>query len=409
MVAIDKKYTPRNADNSGPQNPTVAWQGWQGYQFDQPLGLQYARQRWYDPKTRQFISPDPLGFAGGDANLFRYAGNNPVNRNDPGGMAGTPIQPASQLTRITGIEDTNAIKTESLLEEYYALQLAASQLFPVGAFHLPWPSPLNRIAQAIQASVARLTPPSMFGPMVPYKPGEALSLWQQQLMHARHGFANELNITEFELYQTLEAEGRTKAANRYAAAMAGAIYGDITLSTHPSRFLVRRYGFWETLLQNREEILDFFRRFPNAAYGAWPRGTYIISPGATPQADYVFGPKRVVISRPLSAMSEQIALAWWFGKYTGGAKPLPEHEEYDLGPEEDQEEGEGKAPALVSGGVSLIRPAAEVAHQFLMAPGRITVYFWATKHEAGYYSGAGSHLTKDFLHNWAGIPLEDLR
>ncbi len=85
MVAIDKKYIPRKADNSGLQSPTVAWQGKQGYQFEQPLGLQYVRQRWYDPNTRQFISPDPLGFAGGDANLFRYAGNNPVNANDPGG------------------------------------------------------------------------------------------------------------------------------------------------------------------------------------------------------------------------------------------------------------------------------------------------------------------------------------
>ncbi len=77
-------------DNSGPANPTVAWQGKQGYQFEQALGvagLQYVRQRWYDPATRQFISPDPLGFGGGDVNLFRYAENNPINRNDPGGTA----------------------------------------------------------------------------------------------------------------------------------------------------------------------------------------------------------------------------------------------------------------------------------------------------------------------------------
>ena len=86
-------------DNSGPANPTVAWQGKQGYQFEQALGLQYVRQRWYDPVTRQFISQDPLGFpdatvpwgiesgqvSGGDVNLYRYAGNNPINMNDPGG------------------------------------------------------------------------------------------------------------------------------------------------------------------------------------------------------------------------------------------------------------------------------------------------------------------------------------
>ena len=101
MVAINEKYIPRKADKSGPQNPTVAWQGKQGYQFEQPLGLQYVRQRWYDPAMRQFISPDPLGLpdatvpwgiesgqvSGGDVNLYRYTGNNPVNRNDPGGTA----------------------------------------------------------------------------------------------------------------------------------------------------------------------------------------------------------------------------------------------------------------------------------------------------------------------------------
>ena len=90
MVAIDEKYIPRKAGNSGPQNPTVAWQGKQGYKFEQSLGvtgLQYVRQRWYDPNTRQFISQDPLGFGGGDVNLFRYAENNPINRNDPGGTA----------------------------------------------------------------------------------------------------------------------------------------------------------------------------------------------------------------------------------------------------------------------------------------------------------------------------------
>lgn len=30
MVAINEKYIPRKADKSGPQNPTVAWQGKKG-------------------------------------------------------------------------------------------------------------------------------------------------------------------------------------------------------------------------------------------------------------------------------------------------------------------------------------------------------------------------------------------
>jgi len=33
------------------------------------------------------MSKDPIGFSGGDVNLYRYAGNNPVNLRDSSGLA----------------------------------------------------------------------------------------------------------------------------------------------------------------------------------------------------------------------------------------------------------------------------------------------------------------------------------
>ena len=48
-------------------------------------GLQYNRARYYDPTTGRWTTEDPIGFAGGDTNLYRYAGNNPTNRADPSG------------------------------------------------------------------------------------------------------------------------------------------------------------------------------------------------------------------------------------------------------------------------------------------------------------------------------------
>ncbi len=42
--------------------------------------------RYYDPELGRFISRDPIGLAGGDVNLYRYAGNNPVNGIDPTGL-----------------------------------------------------------------------------------------------------------------------------------------------------------------------------------------------------------------------------------------------------------------------------------------------------------------------------------
>jgi RHS repeat-associated protein len=52
---------------------------------DQTLGLDYLEQRYYEPATGRFISPDPIGLAGG-LNLFAYCGNDPVNCVDPFGL-----------------------------------------------------------------------------------------------------------------------------------------------------------------------------------------------------------------------------------------------------------------------------------------------------------------------------------
>jgi uncharacterized protein RhaS with RHS repeats len=45
----------------------------------------------YNPSTGRFLSEDPIGFDGGDTNLYRYVSNNPVNYTDPSGN----LSPAS--------------------------------------------------------------------------------------------------------------------------------------------------------------------------------------------------------------------------------------------------------------------------------------------------------------------------
>jgi hypothetical protein len=54
-------------------------------------GLQYSRARWYDPQVGRFISEDPIGFAGGDINLYGYVKNNPLGFRDPTGLACNPV------------------------------------------------------------------------------------------------------------------------------------------------------------------------------------------------------------------------------------------------------------------------------------------------------------------------------
>lgn len=49
--------------------------------------LYYYRARYYDPVAGRFVSEDPIGFAGGDVNLYRYVQNSPLMFSDPTGEA----------------------------------------------------------------------------------------------------------------------------------------------------------------------------------------------------------------------------------------------------------------------------------------------------------------------------------
>jgi len=53
---------------------------------DDPTGLYYYRARHYHPGLQRFLSEDPLGFEGGDVNLYGYVGNSPLNFIDPLGL-----------------------------------------------------------------------------------------------------------------------------------------------------------------------------------------------------------------------------------------------------------------------------------------------------------------------------------
>ncbi len=56
----------------------------QGQYFDDESGLHYNRHRYYCPKTGRFISPDPIGLAGG-LNSYQYVVN-PTGCVDPLGL-----------------------------------------------------------------------------------------------------------------------------------------------------------------------------------------------------------------------------------------------------------------------------------------------------------------------------------
>ena len=72
--------------------------GYAGRPLEERTGLSDNRARWYEPGTGRFVNEDPSGFKGGDANLFRYVGNDPLNRIDPSGLMAKWAQPASRAS-----------------------------------------------------------------------------------------------------------------------------------------------------------------------------------------------------------------------------------------------------------------------------------------------------------------------
>ena len=87
LLAID----PLKRD-IGPGNPDTDYDelaidaAFAGREWDSEAGLYYNRARWYDAAQLRFISEDPIGFAGGDSNLYRYANGDPANARDPSGL-----------------------------------------------------------------------------------------------------------------------------------------------------------------------------------------------------------------------------------------------------------------------------------------------------------------------------------
>ena len=72
---------------------------------DDGTGLLFYRARYYDPSRQRFLSEDPIGFGGGDANLYAYTFNSPTNFTDPTGQIVPAIAvPLAQCMKGAGFD-----------------------------------------------------------------------------------------------------------------------------------------------------------------------------------------------------------------------------------------------------------------------------------------------------------------
>ncbi|MDD5680360.1 MAG: hypothetical protein PHI59_03870, partial [Candidatus Omnitrophica bacterium] len=69
-------------------------------QWDPESSLYYYRARYYDPGLGRFLQTDPVGYEGGNLNLYGYCSNNPINRTDPSGKCDWGVKLAGVLDRL---------------------------------------------------------------------------------------------------------------------------------------------------------------------------------------------------------------------------------------------------------------------------------------------------------------------
>ena len=74
-------------------NPGFQPFGFAGGLYDSDTGLVRFGARDYDAETGRWTAKDPIGFDGGDANLYTYVGNDPVNFVDLEGKFAIPLIP----------------------------------------------------------------------------------------------------------------------------------------------------------------------------------------------------------------------------------------------------------------------------------------------------------------------------
>jgi len=93
-------------------------------------GLDFMRNRWYDPGLGRFTQPDPTGLAGGDINYYRYVDNSPVLHIDPSGLLPPVAESGSLATGgaiLSGNQGQNVV-VQQIQEVNQSVNTAANVL-----------------------------------------------------------------------------------------------------------------------------------------------------------------------------------------------------------------------------------------------------------------------------------------
>ncbi len=151
-------------------------------EYDRETGLYYYRARYYDAMEGRFISKDPIGFEGGDVNLYRYVWGSPVNSTDSTGLWGDDVH--------SGIGNSNygtytwsrqAGLSESLAQRVAIGNVSVDKVL----WASPWPPASNQSRHFNRFSTATYSDSRLYYASLEYK--RAIELYNQGECEAAFG------------------------------------------------------------------------------------------------------------------------------------------------------------------------------------------------------------------------------
>ena len=121
--SYDLYGTPTFYDlNGNPHSPNQSSYGitelFTGQPWHAEISLYDNRNRFLLPSLGRFLQPDPIGFAGDAANLYRYCANNPTNATDPTGLDAYPLWYGGYYYRLQPGLDLNVLKGNPVRNPY---------------------------------------------------------------------------------------------------------------------------------------------------------------------------------------------------------------------------------------------------------------------------------------------------
>jgi RHS repeat-associated protein len=89
-----------------------------GYRLDRETNQWYVDARYYDAAQGRFLERDPIGYAAGDGNLYRYVSGSPTGATDPSGLEGIKYRQPSYAGNL--LSDNEAVLVKIFWEQLSA-------------------------------------------------------------------------------------------------------------------------------------------------------------------------------------------------------------------------------------------------------------------------------------------------